>query len=189
MAPSKVMDRNFRGKAKSALATKAALMSVMHLAMVQPLWRKASSNPAPVANPGSRWISRRYQLILSATGTAAANLTLGQIATALLPNFSGSSCTYKVKGISSWNKRLGGSLQTVVFLPVISNTADPSTTQVDVGTGTSLAGNRLILPGAIAVSISPSATATAIVASFTDTTAATTDVNSFIVQLTVDISV
>jgi hypothetical protein len=160
----------------------------MQLALTVPLWRKAEIQPRTVGDPGSKYVSRVYQLPLATTGNAAAILTLGALSTLLATNFA-SSFNFKILGISIWNTRLGGALASTVNVSNISTSTDTTINAKDYGSGTSLAATKLVLPQTIASPLLINTSSTTSLCAVSDPNAATGIVSNYCVQLTLHVSV
>jgi len=170
--------------------SKAALKQVSRKCDIVPRWNKRpAANPPSLAQAGSCYVYRRFQYAGAASsGNTSVTVTLGQLASALGPNF-GTSAEFKIKKISIWNTRLGGALNAVVSLPPISSANDANIAASDYGSGTALAAVELHLPDVIATTIPVGSSSTTTVLTLTDSNAASGISSNYCVQFTAAISV
>jgi hypothetical protein len=162
---------------------------VRSVADIEPRWKDADNQPSHVAQPGSLWITRKYQLDVTTTGNAARVVTVGDLSSALGVVFS-NNARFKIAQISAWNSRLGGSIRTDVSLDNLQiGTTESTISCTDYGSGTVLAGTKLVIPSSISQSINVSSTATTPILSLSDLSAASGLLSPMVVQFTVAISI
>jgi hypothetical protein len=113
--------------------------------------RPIESEPGPIAGPSEKWHSRTVQIYKTVAAGTAAQVTLGNIITALTGNTG--NFEIRIKKIKVWSVTLGGTVR-VILKPDVC-TIGTSTTATDVvysdsGSGTRLAGMSIDIPDCLA---------------------------------------